>query len=116
MAKLRLEDPADKPTEVIYATTDNSDTQFAILALWAAQRHDVPVDRTMRLIANRFQTSQNSDGSWGYRYTNGGGQGEAPPWTAAACSAWRSATASPATARRWSTRSRTRGSSTASPR
>ncbi len=79
MAKLRLEDPADKPTEVIYATTDNSDTQFAILALWAAQRHDVPVDRTMRLIANRFQTSQNADGSWGYRYTNGGGQGESAP-------------------------------------
>ncbi len=79
MAKLRLDDPADKPTDVIYATTDNSDTQFAILALWAAQRHEVPVDRTMRLIANRFQTSQNADGSWGYRYTNGGGQGESPP-------------------------------------
>ena len=79
MAKLRLEDPPDKPTDLIYATTDNSDTQFAILALWAAQRHKVPVDRTMRLIANRFQTSQNADGSWGYRYTNGGGQGEGAP-------------------------------------
>ncbi len=79
MAKLRLEDPPDKPTALIYATTDNSDTQFAILALWAAQRHNVPVDRTMRLIANRFQTSQNADGSWGYRYTNGGGPGESAP-------------------------------------
>jgi hypothetical protein len=79
MSELRLEDPADKATDIIFATTDNSDTQFAILALWAAQRHDVPVEPTLRLIANRFKTSQNADGSWGYRYLNGGGAGEGPP-------------------------------------
>ena len=79
LSQLHLEDPKDKASEIIFATTDNSDTQFAILALWTAQRHDVPMDRTLRLIANRFQTSQNADGSWGYAYVNGGGAGEGAP-------------------------------------
>jgi hypothetical protein len=36
------------------------------------------MDRTLRLIANRYQTSQNADGSWGYHYKFGGGVGEGP--------------------------------------
>ena len=78
-ARIELADPADKPNDLIYATTDNSDTQFALIALWAAQRHDVPLDRTLWLIAKRFQTSQNGDGGWGYHYANGGGAGEGAP-------------------------------------
>jgi hypothetical protein len=53
--------------------TDNSNTQFAILALWAAQRYDVPMDRTLRLLVRRFQVSQNPlTGSWDYPFAVGG--------------------------------------------
>jgi hypothetical protein len=45
---------------------DNSNTQFAILGVWAARRHGVPVERSLAMIAARFRTSQNRDGSWGY--------------------------------------------------
>jgi hypothetical protein len=53
--------------------TDNSNTQFAILALWAARRHDVPVGPTLRLAARRFESSQNDDGTWYYLYRRSGG-------------------------------------------
>lgn len=45
---------------------DNSNTQFAILAVWAAGKHGVPVHQSMRMIDARFRGSQNGDGSWGY--------------------------------------------------
>jgi hypothetical protein len=47
---------------------DNSNTQFALLALWAARRHGVPLGRTFRLVEERFNTSQNGDGTWSYYY------------------------------------------------
>jgi hypothetical protein len=46
--------------------SDNSNTQFAALALWAARRHEVPMERTLALLEKRFRTSQNPDGGWGY--------------------------------------------------
>jgi hypothetical protein len=70
---LILLDP-DKQTQLpVMGTTDNSNTQFATLALWAAQRHQVPMKRSLNLLVYRFRTSQNADGGWGYRYRNGGG-------------------------------------------
>ncbi len=45
---------------------DNSLTQFAILALWAARKHGVPVERVLAFVEFRFRTFQNEDGSWGY--------------------------------------------------
>ncbi len=48
--------------------TDNSNTQFAILALWAARRHQPPLGPTLRLVARRFENSQNPDGTWFYQY------------------------------------------------
>ena len=45
---------------------DNSNTQFALLALWAARRHDVPTEQALLGGFQRFATSQNSDGTWGY--------------------------------------------------
>ncbi|MSQ93629.1 MAG: hypothetical protein EXR98_03630 [Gemmataceae bacterium] len=45
---------------------DNSNTQFAILALWAARRHDVPTDQALLAAYQRFQISQRPDGGWGY--------------------------------------------------
>jgi hypothetical protein len=62
-------------------TSDNSNTQFALLALWAAQRHGVIAHRSMRMIVRRFESSQNPDGSWGYGYCLGGGLQERPAMT-----------------------------------
>lgn len=45
---------------------DNSNSQFAMMALWVARRHDVPVERTMQLVLARFHASQANDGGWGY--------------------------------------------------
>jgi hypothetical protein len=80
-AQANLVDPQKRAHEPLAATTDNSNTQFAILALMAASRHDVPMTRTMRLVVKRFQTSQNRDGSWGYHYQLGGGAAERPAMT-----------------------------------
>jgi hypothetical protein len=52
------------------AESDNSNTQFAILALWAAKRHGVVVDKTMARVVARFRTSQTPRSGWGYRYEN----------------------------------------------
>ncbi|HEY7329130.1 MAG TPA: hypothetical protein VH592_15920 [Gemmataceae bacterium] len=69
---LNLQDPVNNPNAPFLTTTDNSNTQFAILALWRAQQYDVPMKRSLRLIVRRYQTSQNGDGSWGYHYGFGG--------------------------------------------
>jgi len=45
---------------------DNSNTQFAILALWAARRHGMPVEQALALTEARFRRSQQVDGGWGY--------------------------------------------------
>ncbi|MCI0638642.1 MAG: hypothetical protein L0Y70_06180 [Gemmataceae bacterium] len=45
---------------------DNSNTQFAILALWAARRHKLPVDPALELVVRRFRSTQNPDGSFPY--------------------------------------------------
>jgi hypothetical protein len=51
--------------------SDNSNTQFALLALWAARRHDVVTDTTHLSAFQRFVISQNRDGGWGYGFTSG---------------------------------------------
>src|SRR5262249_33151767 len=48
--------------------SDNSNTQFATLAMWRAGRYGVPTERTLALLTRRFRTSQSSEGSWGYHY------------------------------------------------
>ena len=46
---------------------DNSNAQFAVLALYDAQRVGVEVSRkTWELAENYWRTAQNEDGSWGY--------------------------------------------------
>jgi hypothetical protein len=54
--------------------SDNSNTQFAILALWAARRHNLPLERTLALVVKRFRTSQFWFGGWGYGYTHTAGR------------------------------------------
>lgn len=65
--------PAFTPTPAAPTETseDNSNTQFAILALWVARRHDVPVERTFAMVNQRFRGSQTSEGTWAYKYTGG---------------------------------------------
>lgn len=47
---------------------DNSNSQFAVLALYEAERAGVHVDpTTWRLAQSYWQSAQNSDFSWGYR-------------------------------------------------
>ncbi len=76
-----LIDPEHKDHEPVWGTTDNSNSQFAVLALWAARRHQVPMFWTLNLVAMRYYSSQNADGSWGYHYRFGGGDPERPPMT-----------------------------------
>ena len=45
---------------------DNSNTQFATLALWVARRHGVPTDKALGRVEQRFRSSQNPDGGWAY--------------------------------------------------
>ena len=52
---------------------DNSNTQFATLALWIARRHHVKVDAALRAVETRFRRSQNGDGGWGYKAIASGG-------------------------------------------
>jgi hypothetical protein len=61
--------------------TDNSCTQFAMLAVWVAQKHKVPIDKSMKLVVKRYRSSQNADGGWGYKYKRGGGEPTTPALT-----------------------------------
>ncbi len=59
---------------VTQGNSDNSNTQFAILAVWVASRHDIPMERTLALIVKRFRTTQDNQGRWGYQWAGGGTQ------------------------------------------
>jgi hypothetical protein len=72
---------------------DNSNTQFAILALWVARRHGVPIDKSVALVEKHFRTTQlgkrddpwrdnlDLDGSWFYNTTQNAGH-----WPSMTCS------------------------------
>jgi hypothetical protein len=45
---------------------DNSNTQFAILGLWVAQRHGVAARQALLMNEQYFRQTQATDGSWGY--------------------------------------------------
>src|SRR5262245_57056343 len=48
------------------AFTDNSNTQFAILGLWIARKHNVKVEVALLLAEKRFRDTQDQTGGWGY--------------------------------------------------
>lgn len=52
---------------------DNSNTQFAVMALWTARRHGVPVEDALARVNQRFRNTQGADGGWSYIPTRGGG-------------------------------------------
>jgi hypothetical protein len=45
---------------------DNSNTQFAALALWAARRHGMPVGKALERVETRFRSTQDPGGGWCY--------------------------------------------------
>jgi hypothetical protein len=67
---LRIERQGPAPQEgldnLFGGAGDNSNTQFAILGLWAAQRHGIPAARALALVDARFRRSQRADGGWAY--------------------------------------------------
>ncbi|MFO0965637.1 MAG: hypothetical protein U0793_08650 [Gemmataceae bacterium] len=62
--------PPDKAGGFFRGGGDNSNTQFAVLGLWAAKKRGLPVDRPLQLAVRRFKESQNADGSWFYDNRN----------------------------------------------
>ena len=68
-------DAKDKRNDLYDATTDNSNTHFAMIGLWAARKYDVPTDRTFARVNRRFRTTQGPGGSWGYDFVRGGADG-----------------------------------------
>ena len=55
------------PSRVHPNVGDNSNTQFALLGLYEAERAGVPInDKVWRLALEHWKNSQNVDGSWGY--------------------------------------------------
>ncbi len=73
--RLPTADVEKKSDAAINGTTDNSNTHFATVGLWAARRHEVPTERSFALLNRRFRTSQAADGSWGYTYSSEGKSG-----------------------------------------
>jgi hypothetical protein len=63
-----LHPPADAHQLPLADHSDNSNTQFAVLALWAAGRLGLPVERALALTAARFRFSQSLSGGWNYHY------------------------------------------------
>jgi hypothetical protein len=63
-----LQPPGKGPQALPPDGTDNSNTQFAILGLWAAGRLNLPLERSLALIVKRFRTSQSPQGGWEYNY------------------------------------------------
>lgn len=64
-----LRKPGAAPLALPAAGSDNSNTQFATLALWAALKHDAPVERSLALNVRRFRNYQLANGSWKYDTT-----------------------------------------------
>ncbi|MCX7700594.1 MAG: HEAT repeat domain-containing protein [Gemmataceae bacterium] len=61
---------------------DNSNTQFAVIALWTARKYGIPVDNALKAIETRFRATQNpNDGGWSY--TSRGLQISTPSMTCA---------------------------------
>jgi hypothetical protein len=57
------------PNSFVTAGDDNSNTQFAILGLWAARKYGVPVEKAFDLIQKRFLATQCANGGWPYAGT-----------------------------------------------
>ncbi len=68
--------PAAPPRTVnrpaVQTWTDHSNTQFAVLALWVAQRHGRHTRIPLARADDHYREVRNTDGGWGYRPTGNG--------------------------------------------
>src|SRR5207249_2369010 len=55
----------NNPLGNLIGVVDNSNTQFAIMGLWAARHHGIPADGSLRLCEIYFR-STHTRGTWGY--------------------------------------------------
>ena len=67
LRELAFSPPGVRRRPIRAPQSDNSNTQFALLALWAARKHGAPVGPALVRVARHFRTSQHADGSWAYR-------------------------------------------------
>lgn len=51
---------------VVLGEGDYSNTQFAVMGLWAAARHQVPPQQALARAVRRFRQTQAVNGGWGY--------------------------------------------------
>jgi hypothetical protein len=58
--------PPPRPIPGLLDEADNSNTQFALLALWVARRNGMPVDKALERVAGRFRGTQHKSGGWPY--------------------------------------------------
>jgi uncharacterized protein (TIGR03067 family) len=82
LANLRLQNVARSGA----ADGDNSNTQFATLALWVGHRYGIPIRKPLSLVEQRFRLSQGGDGGWDYSFGQVGlaiGRGSSPSMTCA---------------------------------
>jgi hypothetical protein len=54
------------PDRVIATLGDNSNTQFAVLALWVGRRYGLPTSKALVRADKRARAQQHTDGGWGY--------------------------------------------------
>lgn len=64
-AKMQPKDKGPKSPYTVWSS-DNSNTQFALLALWNARKLKLPVDAALQRVVLRFRKSQTPKGSWKY--------------------------------------------------
>src|SRR6202035_5837787 len=55
----------------VSTTADNSNTQFATLALWIVRRHNLKANATLAAMEQRFRAMQAADGGWPYTDRSG---------------------------------------------
>ncbi len=81
---------------------DNSNTQFALLGIWAAGRHGSDSNATLEDVDTHFRSTVNDDGRWGYKP----GEGSRPSMTCAGLMGLAIASARPALAERQTAKAR----------
>jgi hypothetical protein len=61
---------------------DNSNTQFAVLALWIGRRHGMPTGPALQRVEKRFRSTQFKSGGWAYDARPVGAEAKPPSPTA----------------------------------
>jgi hypothetical protein len=74
--------PVPRQIPGVVDDADNSNTQFALLALWVARRNGMPVDVALQRVETRFRKTQHNSGGWTYDARPVGAEQKPPQPTA----------------------------------